>query len=228
MSDTTTTSDTTEATETTQQDTGQQTVETSGKPDTTTGEAKPSKGEGLPTDIATLHEMIHHLRGEAASNRVNAKQKAAEEAEQNLARKIGQALGLTPTDDEKPSVEDLTARVAQSEAARTKAETLLAVYQAAQGIADADMLIDSASFHNTLADIDTSNPKAVADAIKAFVTEHPKFKPVQATGQSSVDHAAGSGEGHITLDQFKAMSGQERQALYASNTELYTQLADKL
>ncbi|MCD4558231.1 hypothetical protein [Schaalia sp. lx-100] len=203
-------------------------AEISGKPDITSADTTPAQGEGLPTDVATLHNMIHQLRSEAASNRVNAKQKAAEQAEQNLVRKIGEALGLTKTDEKQPSVEDLTARVAQSEAARTQAETLLAVYKAAQGIADADMLIDSASFQGTLSGIDTADSQALTDAIIRFVTDHPKFKPVQATGQSSIDHAAGSGEGNVTLDRFKSMTGQERQELYTSNRELYTSLSAQL
>lgn len=160
--------------------------------DTTTPDTKNTQdtttGEGLPTDVDTLHTMIHQLRNEAAASKVNTK--AAEEAEQSLMHKIGEALGLTTTSDKAaPTIEDLTAKVTESENARTKAEQTLTVYRAAQGIADTDMLIDSTKFNTTLDDIDLTDPKAITEAITQFVKDNPKFAPVQATGQSSIDHA---------------------------------------
>ncbi|RTE47898.1 hypothetical protein [Actinobaculum sp. 352] len=157
-------------------------------------EAKPSDNN-LPTDVAELHAMIGQLRKENAADRVNAKAKAAEEAEQGILTKILAALGVT-NDNKQPTIEEVTAQLETEKATAKTAQTQIAIMRAGNGIADVDMLLDSAAFTRHIANIDTTDTKALTDAIKTFVTEHPKFSPgtQAATGTSTVEHAGGTGE----------------------------------
>lgn len=157
----------------------------------------PKTPDGLPTDPEQLQNMVRALRKENAKDRTAAKQKAADDAQATLVQQIGKALGLINDDDDTPTPDDLTRQLTAEQEAKRTAQTALAVYRAAQGIADPDMLTDSARFHKTLADVDITDQKAVTDAVKAFIKDHPQYagtRAPQAGGANTLDHPAGSGE----------------------------------
>lgn len=157
----------------------------------------PKTPDGLPTDPEQLQNMVRALRKENAKNRTAAKQKAADDAQASLVQQIGKALGLINDDDDTPTPDDLTRQLTAEQEAKRSAQTALAVYRAAQGIADPDMLTDSARFHKTLADVDITDQKAVTDAVKAFIKDHPQYagtRAPQAGGANTIEHPAGSGE----------------------------------
>lgn len=157
----------------------------------------PKTPDGLPTDPEQLQNMVRALRKENAKDRTAAKQKAADDAQASLVQQIGKALGLIKDDDDTPTPDDLTRQLAAEQDAKRSAQTALAVYRAAQGIADPDMLTDSARFHKALADVDITDQQAVTDAVKAFIKDHPQYagtRAPQAGGANTIDHPAGSGE----------------------------------
>lgn len=203
------------------------------QPPTATGPAAgspaaPAAGtddDDLPDDPEKLKALLKQARSEAGKSRVNAKAKAAEDAQAAMVQQIGKALGLITDDKAKPSAEQLTEQLtAQQEAAKT-AQTQLAVYKAAGKIADPDMLLDSTSFLTSLKDVDVTDTKAVQAAVTQFVTDHPKFAPTQVAGASTVEHPGGTGEGETTPAQFKAMTIQQRTELRRNNPTAYDQLA---
>ena len=167
---------------------------------TPTDDAKqetPKTPDGLPTDPEQLQNMVRALRKENAKDRTAAKQKAADDAQASLVQQIGKALGLIKDDTDTPTQDDLIRQLTTEQEAKRTAQTTLAVYRAAQGIADPDMLTDSTRFHKTLADIDITDQKAVTDAVKAFIKDHPQYagtRAPQAGGANTLDHPAGSGE----------------------------------
>lgn len=182
-------------------------------------------GDGLPDDPAALKAEILRLRGENASTRTNAKAQAADDARKQLAQEIGKALGLV-ADETDPA--KLTEKLTASQAESTDTKRELAVFKAAAGAgADPAKLLDSRSFLATVKNIDPTDAAAIAAAVKVAVDTNPAFKLAQApaAGASTVDHAGGSGEGAVTLEQFKAMGYAERVQLYQSNKALYDQLS---
>lgn len=157
----------------------------------------PKTPDGLPTDPEQLQNMVRALRKENAKDRTAAKQKAADDAQASLVQQIGKALGLIKDEDDTPTPDDLTRQLAAEQDAKRSAQTALAVYRAAQGIADPDMLTDSTRFHKALADVDITDQQAVTDAVKAFIKDHPQYagtRAPQAGGANTIDHPAGSGE----------------------------------
>lgn len=89
---------------------------------------------------------------------------------------IAKALGLKP-DDNPPDPAALTAQVEAEQAKAREAAVQLAVYRnAAANEANADALLDSASFLRTLGDVDPSDAAAVTAAIKAAVETNPLLK----------------------------------------------------
>jgi len=89
---------------------------------------------------------------------------------------IAKALGLK-SDDEPPDPTKLTEQIAAEQAKTREAAVQLAVYKnASTHEANADELLDSASFLASLKDIDPTDAAAVGAAIKAAVDGNAKFK----------------------------------------------------
>ena len=157
----------------------------------------PKTPDGLPTDPEQLQNMVRALRKENAKDRTAAKQKAADDAQASLVQQIGKAIGLIKDDDDTPTQDDLIQQLTTEQEAKRTAQTTLAIYRAAQGIADPDMLTDSTRFHKTLADVDITDQNAVTAAVNAFIKDHPQYagtRAPQAGGANTLDHPAGSGE----------------------------------
>lgn len=156
-------------------------------------------GETPDAKIARLEQSVKDANAEAAKHRVKGKT-AADEAQAELAQRIGKALGLVQ--DEQATPEQLTQQVTDATTAREQAEGAakaaqveLAVFRAADAAgADAQSLLDSRSFTDSLADVDSTDSEAIAAAIKAAVTNNPRLRKTQAVGSSSADHPGGSGE----------------------------------
>lgn len=181
--------------------------------------------DDLPDDPEKLKALLKQARSEAGKSRVNAKTKAAEDAKASLVQELGKALGLVKDEKDKPTAAQLTEQLTAQQETAKQAQTQLAVYRAAGTLADPDMLLDSSSFLASLKDVDTTDTKAVQAAVKAFVTDHPKFAPTQVAGASTVEHPGGTREGETTPQQFRAMGIAERTALKAKNPALYARLA---
>lgn len=163
---------------------GQQAPE--GKPE------QPPAGETAEAKAARLEAEVSRLRRENGSQRVTAKQKAADEAKAELAQQIGKALGIVK-DDEPVDPERLAADLQTAQQQAREARVHLAVHQTA-GTAGADplALLDSSSF---LAKVGTLDPTAdgfagkVEAAIKEAVAANPRLK---AEGQAPTGGKGGA------------------------------------
>lgn len=97
-------------------------------------------------------------------------------AQQQQMDAIAKALGLKQ-DDAPPDPAALTAQIAEEQGKAREAAVQLAVYRnAAANEANADALLDSASFLRSLADVDPTNAEAINAAIKAAVEANPLLK----------------------------------------------------
>lgn len=150
------------------------------------------KVESLPDPV---QKMIRDLRKEAGDRRTALT--AAEQRQQDVVRAFAKAAGIElPGDEQAPNPDELTQQLTASQQAARQSAVELAVYRAAGTAgADADALLDSRRFLDSLADVDPSDAAAITAAIQAAVGANPKLKAGRAPGASSVDHgAAGPGE----------------------------------
>lgn len=134
---------------------------------------------------------------------------------------LTKALGMD--ENKTPTIEEVTAQYAAEKTGRETAQRLLDVYKAANGIADPDMLTDSKRFTDSLETINTSDQTVLADHIKQFIADNPRFALTQPNGSSTVD-PSNTGTQTTTVEEFRKMNGQQRNALYQSNPDLYEQL----
>lgn len=134
---------------------------------------------------------------------------------------LTKALGMDET--KTPTIEEIIAQYAAEKTGRETTQRLLDVYKAANGIADPDMLTDSKRFTDSLETINTSDQAALADHIKQFIADNPRFALTQPSGSSTVD-PSNTGTQTTTVEEFRKMNGQQRNALYQSNPDLYEQL----
>ncbi|MBD2760067.1 hypothetical protein IEE94_11165 [Yimella sp. cx-573] len=187
--------------------------------------------EGRVEDLPDwAQKMIRDARGEAAKDRTNAKQAAADEARTEYAQAIGKALGLI-TDDTAEQVDPakLTADLTAAQQQQRDAAVELAIYKAATATgADPAKLTDSRAFMASIPhDLDPTDTTAVTELVSAAVDKNPSLRTLTATGASSANHTGGSGEGAITREQFNAMTGAERNELAQTNRPLYDQLTGR-
>lgn len=134
---------------------------------------------------------------------------------------LTKALGMD--ENKTPTIEEVTAKYTAEKTGRETAQRLLDVYKAANGIADPDMLTDSKRFTDSLEDVNTSDQAALVDHIKQFIADNPRFALTQPSGSSTVD-PSNTGTQTTTVEEFRKMNGQQRNALYQSNPDLYEQL----
>jgi len=134
-----------------------------------------------PDEVAQLREELKKARAEAAKSRVNAKQAAAEQARNDVVQQIAKALGLAK-DDAPADPAKLAEQLAASQREGQQARIELAVYKAAgKAGADADALLDSRSFLDSLKDVDPADSKQIGDLIKAALDNNPRYR---ASGQA--------------------------------------------
>lgn len=179
------------AQQTTETQTGTQT-----QAGTNTEDKGGDKGGDNPwSDPEKAKAEIERLRRENASERTNAKTKAAEDARNGLVQELGKALGLIKDGEKAPDPEDLAKQVTEQTTAARQAQTELAVYRAAgKASADPDALLDSRAFLAKIADIDPTDTAKVTKAIEDAVKDNPKLRATQAAGRSGAEFNGGSGE----------------------------------
>ncbi|OPC83013.1 hypothetical protein B4N89_20585 [Embleya scabrispora] len=198
--------------------------------DSAKGDAKPTpkdvtkssagKDEDPAATIARLEKELKGARGEAAKERVSAKEAAATEARAAMVQELGKALGLIK--DEKappPDPAKLMAEIERAQAAHRDTAVELAVYKgaAAHG-ADPDALTDSRAFLNTLAKLDPAADgftKAVGKAIEQAVKDNPKLSAAgQAPARASGEFSGGTGDeppsGTRSIDDIRAERRKRR------------------
>lgn len=206
-------------------------AETDAEQQNTDPAATPGNSESESDRLARLETENARLRRENASDRVNAKQAAADAARDEFAQAIGKALGLVTEGDEAPTVESLTASLTEQQAATTSAEqraaaaeTKLAVYLSAPQDVDATRLLKFTDFLDAIRDIESDDTDGLQKAITDTVAANPWLR-TQAVGPSSADIPGGSGEGSVTQEQFDAMSNAEKAALHKRDQATYRRLA---
>lgn len=132
--------------------------------------ADPDDGKGgkdaILADLARERDKRQELEGKLSELTT---------AQQAQFDSIAKALGLKQ--DEPPDPEKLTAQVQAEQAKAQEAAIQLAIYRnAAANEANADALLDSASFLRSLVGLDPTDADAINGAIKAAVEANPLLK----------------------------------------------------
>lgn len=145
---------------------------------------------------------IERLRKENARDRTTAKETAAQEARESLVKEFGKILGYE-TDDtqgQAPDVDRVRADLEAQKAAAQEARLSLSVYQAAADPAvgaNANALLDSRAFLDSVKDLDPSDGEAITKAIRAAVEKNPHLAatPTRQTppGRSGGEVPGGQG-----------------------------------
>ncbi|MEU0236773.1 hypothetical protein ABZ234_03715 [Nocardiopsis sp. NPDC006198] len=178
--------------------------------------AAPDADDLASLSPAELAKMVRKLRAENASDRTNAKQQAAADAESALVQKLGKAFGFVKDDAEAapPTAEELTAQLTAAQKAAADRDTELralrvetaAAKAARKAGADVDSLLDSRTFAAKLGELDPSDDgfTAALDALVAkTVEDNPKYKATSpAPAASSGDFSGGSGDKPPTRNDF--------------------------
>lgn len=169
-------------------------------------EGKAPENETADAKAARLEAEVSRLRKENASDRTNAKTKAAEDARKAVVDDIAKALGLKEG-DKAPTVEELKAQLTeqsgQTEEARAAArdtQAELIVWRNATELkVDPQALTDSRAFASAIKNLDPSDPKkfekAVKEAAQEAVKNNPRLAAQAAASSSSADHSGGPGGG---------------------------------
>lgn len=200
MSDTTSTTSTTDTGAATQ--TAQGTfIQPTAQPGTTAGQqqtqtaATAAGGEQQPTaqtgqgDSTKQGQDGQQEAGKGSKDAVLADLAKERDKRQETEQKLDAvltALGL------KDAGQDVDPKQAAADLAATRAEN--AVLRVGAGIADVDALLDSKSFTDSLARVDTANRDAVKAHIETFVQANPRYA-AQATGQGPVPASRDAGAG---------------------------------
>ncbi|GGJ82018.1 hypothetical protein GCM10011583_11940 [Streptomyces camponoticapitis] len=155
--------------------------------------AQKDGGKDLAAENARLAKELKAANSESAKARVEAKDQAAKEARDSLAKDL--ANFLDPKRDEKadpPDPEKLMAQISEERTAHRGTAIELAVFKgSSKHGADPELLADSKSFMTKLGKLDPASDdfsKKVGEAIKAAVADNPRLKAGnQAPARSSGD-----------------------------------------
>ncbi|MFE5895839.1 hypothetical protein ACFQ67_00160 [Streptomyces sp. NPDC056488] len=158
------------------------------------------KVDSLPPDVA---KVIRDAREEAGKARTTAKENAAQAARQELLATFSKAVGLD-TGEKPPTPEELTHQLTQSQTALTAAQEQAAsaaielhVYKTAARLgANADALLDSRTFCDSIDNLDTSDGEfqaAVEKAITDALDANPQLRTAQVARRGGGDFAGGPG-----------------------------------
>ena len=176
-------------------------------------------------DVAALAAQVETLTSQLAA----AKQSAADEREHSIVQTLLKALGRGEDGEKVVSTEDLARQLSESQAkakdleAREVVRSILA--KDSMKDVDAGRLFKHSDFLTELAKVDATDHKAVEALISSTTTEYPWLKTtVQATGRSGTDLTGGTGEAAITKDKFSKMTGDELNALAASDPATFARL----
>lgn len=188
--------------------------------------APPAPGDqDQAATIARLESELTAARAEAGKGRVNAKQQAADTARAEL---TAQLLGILDPSKagQEATPEELTQQLTTAQAQARQTAVELAVYRtAAAAGADADALLDSRTFADSLAGIDPADTAAVIVAVKAAVTANPRLGAKPTGPQVGGSEFNGAPPQGVTATQFAAMDYAARAELYQSDPTTYRRLA---
>lgn len=170
-------------------------------------------------DIASLPEwaqkVIKDAREEAGKDRIKAKETAAAEARQALAREVGKALGLIDESDPVEAAKTAAERAARAEdeAKAIKFENAVLRRARAHDV-DPEALTDSRSFMARLSSIDPAAADFAAQvdaAIKAAVEANPLLRLTPAPAPRSGGPVGGGAPtpGQLTRDDLKGMKPED-------------------
>jgi hypothetical protein len=143
-------------------------------------------------DVSALPEwaqrQIRDLRAEAGKSRTTAKQTAADEARTEMAAQIAKALGIQ-TGEQPPDPAALTKQIEQAQAQAWRSGVELQVHRFAGRLGgNADALLDSLSFIDSLDDLTEVDPRSADFAtqleakVQAAMERNPAYR---ATGQAN-------------------------------------------
>ncbi|MFZ3547709.1 hypothetical protein ACODT3_19240 [Streptomyces sp. 4.24] len=188
--------------------------------------AAPAPGDqDQAATIARLESELTAARAEAGKGRVNAKQQAADTARAEL---TAQLLGILDPSKagQEATPEELTQQLTTAQAQARQTAVELAVYRtAAAAGADADVLLDSRTFADSLAGIDPADTAAVTAAVKAAVTANPRLAAKPTGPQVGGSEFNGAPPQGVTATQFAAMDYAARAELYQTDPTTYRRLA---
>lgn len=184
-------------------------------------------GQDPAATIARLEQELAAARAEAGKNRVTAKQRAADDARQELTQQL---LGILDPSraGQQATPEQLTQQL-EAEQSKAKATAVeLAVYRTAREAGgDPDALLDSRQFAASIADLDPTDTAAVKSAVEAAVTANPKLaaQTAPAGPARSGSEFTGPPSSAPTAAQFAAMNYAQRVELMQSDPDTYRRLA---
>lgn len=148
--------------------------------------AEPSTAEDIAALPAWAQKALRDARADAARSRTTAKQSAADEARQEMTAQIARALGLG--EDEELDPAELTEQIEQAQAAAWKSGVELQVHRLAGRLGgNADALLDSMSFIDTLDDLVDVDPRSaefveqLEALVQAAMEKNPNYR---AAGQA--------------------------------------------
>ncbi|WP_237542518.1 MULTISPECIES: hypothetical protein [unclassified Streptomyces] len=171
--------------------------------------------------------LIQSTRAEAAGYRTRAQ--AAEQGQPPQAPPAPQPPAPAPADPPEGDVSRLprwaqTAVTAAQGASRQLAVQTAVIAAAPAAGADVAALLDSQAAMTALAQVDPSDPAAVAAAITAAVQANPRLAATSGAARGGADFGA-TGTAPLTAAQFAAMSYPDRVALHQSDPDTYRRLA---
>lgn len=176
--------------------------ETTPNEETTPPPPAPDKAKGL--EAASNEELlaeITRLRQENAKDRTSAKEKAAQDAQDELVQKLAGALGIGDGDNSStPSVEDLTAQLQASQDAQRQQAVEFAAWKHADSLGvDAKALLNQYSFRQAVNELDPASDSFKSD-LKSAIEEEKKSSPFIAktpsrSGSQLQQHKGPDGEG---------------------------------
>lgn len=190
-------------------------------------DASQSQHEETPEEaLQRVTQELSAARAEAGKQRVNAKQKAAEDRENEVVNKLLNALGRKPDGSKKVTTDELTSEI---EAERQHTSSLAAentvLRVASQAGADPDRLLNWQPFTSELRELDSGDEKygeSVQALIKKYTGANP-FLSAQAAAKTGTEMGSGTAS-QVTKEQFDKMDGTQLAALAVANPTLYAQL----
>ncbi|MGW3057691.1 hypothetical protein ACWC98_17465 [Streptomyces goshikiensis] len=195
-------------------------------PPTATPATPPAPAEqDQAATIARLESDLAAARAEAGKGRVTAKQQAADAARQEL---TAQLLGILDPSraGQQATPEELTQQLTTAQAQARQTAVELAVYRtAAAAGGDADALLDSRTFADSLADVEPTDTAAVTAAIQAAVKTNPRLGTRPAGPQVGGSEFTGMAPQGITAAAFERMPYAERAELFQTDPATYRRLA---
>lgn len=178
--------------------------------------------DGLPEWAQREIKKVRRENQTLRSKTDQEKQAAADAAKTELAQTIGKALGLVE-DDTPTDPQELIAAAQQREQAATAAaraaQVTLAVYSAAPSKTTADLLLDSRTFEQQLADLDPTASdfqaqvaEKVKDAIAANPARYATEAPAAPASTGGAPHTGGAPQDTDSIDAHRRRYAESRSA----------------